>query len=83
VKLGASRGMPDRLVPRTVSFDPKTRIFGNRLEVVLEGAPYRVFRFTLQGFKSIDCRPFTVIRDCLINWPYPLMAEFGEYYGLN
>jgi hypothetical protein len=61
VKLGASRGMPDSLVHRTVSFDPKPRIFGNRLVVVLAGAPYRVFRFTLQGYKSIDCRPLTVI----------------------
>jgi hypothetical protein len=54
-------GMPDSLVPGTVSFDPKPRIFGNRLVVVLAGALYRVFRFTLQGYKSIDCRPFTVI----------------------
>jgi hypothetical protein len=54
-------GMPDSLVPGTVSFDPKLRIFGNRLVVVLAGALYRVFRFTLQGYKSIDCRPFTVI----------------------
>jgi hypothetical protein len=22
-----------------------------------------------KGFESIDCRPLTVIRDCLINWP--------------
>jgi hypothetical protein len=46
------RGMPDSLVPRTVSFDPKTRTFGNRLVVVLAGAPYRVFRFTLQGLNQ-------------------------------
>jgi hypothetical protein len=69
VKLGASRGMPDSLVPRIVSFDPKLSIFGNHLVVVLAGAPYHVLRFTLQGYKSIDCRPLTVIRDCLINGP--------------
>jgi hypothetical protein len=56
VKLGASRGTPDNLVPRTVSFDPKPRTFGNCLVVVLAGAPYCVFRFTLQGYKSIDCQ---------------------------
>jgi hypothetical protein len=38
--------MPDSLVPRTVRFDPKLRSFGNRLVVVLAGAPYPVFRFT-------------------------------------
>jgi hypothetical protein len=35
--LGASRGMPTSLVPRTVSFDPNPRIFGNRLN----GCPRR------------------------------------------
>jgi hypothetical protein len=55
-------GMPGSLVPRTVSFDPKPRIFGNRLVGVSSvGAPLRVFRSTLQGFKPIDCRPITVI----------------------
>jgi hypothetical protein len=39
VKLGASRGTPDSLVPRTVSFDPKPRTFGNRLVVVHVGSP--------------------------------------------
>jgi hypothetical protein len=34
-KLGASRGMPASLVPRTVRFDPNPRTFGNRLVVVL------------------------------------------------
>jgi hypothetical protein len=63
-------GMPDSLVPGTVSYYPKSRIFGNRLvSVGSVGAPLRVFRSTLQGFESIDCRPLTVIRDCLINWP--------------
>jgi hypothetical protein len=62
-------GMPDSLVPGTVSYYPKSRIFGNRLVGASSvGAPLRVFRSTLQGFESIDCRPLTVIRDCLINW---------------
>jgi hypothetical protein len=39
VKLGASRGRPDNLVPRTVRFDPKPGTFGNRLVVVLTGHP--------------------------------------------
>jgi hypothetical protein len=52
VKLGASRGTPDSLLPKTVSFDPKSRTFRNCLVVVLAGAPYRVFRFTLQGLNQ-------------------------------
>jgi hypothetical protein len=55
-------GMPDSLVPGTVSFDPKPRIFGNRLVGVSSvGAPLCVFRSTLQGYKPIDCRSLTVI----------------------
>jgi hypothetical protein len=55
-------GMPDSLVPRTVSFDPKPRTFGNRLVSVSSvGAPLRVLRSTLQGYKPIDCRALTVI----------------------
>jgi hypothetical protein len=38
VKLGALRGTSNSRVPRTVSFDPKPRIFGNRLVVVHVGA---------------------------------------------
>jgi hypothetical protein len=54
--------MPDSLVPGTVRFAPKPRIFGNRLVgVSFVGAPRRVFRSTLQGYKPIDCRPLTVI----------------------
>jgi hypothetical protein len=63
-------GMPDSLVPGNVSYYLKLRIFGNRLvDVGFVRASLRVFRSTLQGFESIDCRPLTVIRDCLINWP--------------
>jgi hypothetical protein len=55
-------GMPDSLVPGTVSYYPKPRIFGNRLVGVGSvGAPLRVFRSTFQGFESIDCWPLTVI----------------------
>jgi hypothetical protein len=32
VRLGASRGMPANLVPKTVSSDPNLRTFGNRLD---------------------------------------------------
>jgi hypothetical protein len=52
VKLGASQGMPDSLVHRTVRFDPKPRTFGNRLVVVHVGAPYRLFRSILQGLNQ-------------------------------
>jgi hypothetical protein len=63
-------GIPDSLVPGTVSYFPNPRIFGNRLvSVGSVGAPLSVFRSTLQGFESIDCRPLTVIQDYLINWP--------------
>jgi hypothetical protein len=62
-------GMPDSLVPGTVGYHPNPRIFGNRLVGVGSvGAPLHVFRFT-RVYESIDCRPLTVIRDCLINWP--------------
>jgi hypothetical protein len=55
-------GMPDGLVPGTVSYYPNPRIFGNRLVGVGSvAAPLRVFRSTLQGFESIDCWPLTVI----------------------
>jgi hypothetical protein len=60
VRLGASRGMPVSLVPRTVSIDPNPRIFGNCLDGRPRGEPYRVFSY-LAMFKSIDCRPLTVI----------------------
>jgi hypothetical protein len=62
VKLGALRGTPDSLILGTVRFDPKPRTFGNRLVGgLLVSTPYRMFRSTLQGYKSIDCRPLTVI----------------------
>jgi hypothetical protein len=39
VRLGASRGMPVSIVPRTVRFDPNPRIFGTAWMVVLTGQP--------------------------------------------
>jgi hypothetical protein len=55
-------GMPDSLVPRTVSYYSNPRIFGNHLVGVGSvGAPLCVFRSTMQGFESIDYRPLTVI----------------------
>jgi hypothetical protein len=54
-------GMSISLAPRTISYYPKLRIFGNRLVGVSSvGELICVFRFTLQGFESIDCRPLTV-----------------------
>jgi hypothetical protein len=35
-----------------MAFYPEPRIFGNRLVVVLTGAPYSVFRSTLQGLNQ-------------------------------
>jgi hypothetical protein len=61
VKLGASRGMPDSLVPRTVSFDPKPRIFGNRLVVVhveaipmCLGLPCKVINQSIVGLSLLS-----------------------------
>jgi hypothetical protein len=63
VRLGTSRGMPANLVPRTVSSAPNPRTFGNRLDGCPRGAPYRVFRFTLQGLNQpiVGLSPFSEI----------------------
>jgi hypothetical protein len=46
-------GHADSLVPRTVSFDPKPRTFGNGLVGVSSGgAPLCVFRSTLHGLNQ-------------------------------
>jgi hypothetical protein len=43
--------MSDSLVPGTVRFDPKPRIFGNCLVgELLVRSLFCVFRFTLQGY---------------------------------
>jgi hypothetical protein len=84
--------VPVSLVPRTVGLILTRRKMGTvwsvntsfRFVVVLGVCTLHVFRFTLQVYKSIDCQSLTIIRDCLINWPwYPLMMELGEYYYLN
>jgi hypothetical protein len=55
-------GTPDSRVPGIVRFDRKPKIFGNHLVgELLVRSLFLVFRFTLQGYKSIDCRPLTVI----------------------
>jgi hypothetical protein len=61
VKLGASRGMPDNLVLRTVSFDHKPRIFGNCLDGCPRGGTLSCVLVYLERFKLIDCQPLTVI----------------------
>jgi hypothetical protein len=58
---GASRGMPGSLHQRLQDSIPTRGFLGAAWEVVLAGAAYRVFKSTLQGFESIDCRPLTVI----------------------
>jgi hypothetical protein len=67
VRLGASRGMLANLVPRTIGSVPNPKTFGIRLDgcprggnrlssrgqpVVLAGATYHVFKFTLQGLNQ-------------------------------
>jgi hypothetical protein len=52
VRLGASRGMPVSLVPRTVSIGPNPGTFGNCLDGCPRGAPYHVLRFALQGLNQ-------------------------------
>jgi hypothetical protein len=36
-----------------MAFYPESKIFGNRLVVVLAGASYRVFSYTLQGLNQL------------------------------
>jgi hypothetical protein len=52
VRLGALRGMPFSLVPKTVSIGPNPRTFGSCQDGCPRGAPYRVLRFTLQGLNQ-------------------------------
>jgi hypothetical protein len=60
--MGAMCGMLDSLVPKTIRLDPEVKSFGNNLVgALLVSTPFRVFRSTLQGYKSIGCRPLTVI----------------------
>jgi hypothetical protein len=84
VRMGASQGMPVSLVPRTVSIGPNPKIFGNYLDGSPHGGTLPCAYVYLARFKSIDCRPLTIIRDCVINWPrYPVMMELDEYCCMN
>jgi hypothetical protein len=63
-------GIPDSLVPGIVGYHPNPRIFGNRLVGVSSVGHHSVcLGLPCKVYKSIDCRPLTVIRDCLISWP--------------
>jgi hypothetical protein len=85
VRLGDLSGVAQiNLVLKTVSYYPQTEEWREPPGwwTISEGIS-RVFRSTLQGFESIDCRPLTVIRDCLISWPwYPLWWNFVKIITL-
>jgi hypothetical protein len=72
------------LVLKTVSYYPQTEEWRDPPGWwTLGKGTSRVFRSTLQGYESIDCRPLTVIWDCLPDWPwYPFMMELCEHYYL-
>jgi hypothetical protein len=78
-------GTPDSLVPGTIGYHPNPRTFGNSLVGVSSvGRRSVCLGLPCKGYKSIDCRPLTVIRDCLISWPrYPLMMELCEIFCVN
>jgi hypothetical protein len=61
-------GIPDSLVPGTVGYHTNLRNFGNHLVGVSSvGRRSMCLVLPCKGYKSIDCRPLTVIRDCLIS----------------
>jgi hypothetical protein len=63
-------GIPDGIVPETVGYHPNPRIFGNRLVGVSSVGHHSVcLGLPCKVYKSIDSRPLTIIRDCLISWP--------------
>jgi hypothetical protein len=78
-------GIPDSLVPGTVGYHPNPRIFGNRLVGVSSvGHRSGCLGYLARVYESIDCRPLTIIRDCLISWPrYPLMMKLCETFCVN
>jgi hypothetical protein len=83
VRLGDLSGVAKiNLVLKTVSYYPQTEEWQEPPGwwTLREGTS-RVFRSTLQGFESIDCRPLTVIWDYLPDWSwYPFMMELCEDY---
>jgi hypothetical protein len=63
-------GIPDSLVRGTVGYHPNPSIFGNHLVgVSFMGHLSGCLGLPCKGYESIDCRPLTIIRDCLIIWP--------------
>jgi hypothetical protein len=78
VRLGDLGGVAQiNLVLKTVCYYPQTEEWREPPGwwTLSEGTS-RVFRSTLQGYKSIDCRPLTVTWDYLPYWPwYPFMME--------
>jgi hypothetical protein len=75
VRLGDLSGVAQiNLVLKTVSYYPQPKEWREPPGwwTLSEGTS-RVFRSTLQGYESIDCRPLNVIWDYLPDWPwYPL-----------
>jgi hypothetical protein len=81
---GISRGMPDSLHQRLWPFIPTRGFLGTAWESCSRGDSLPCVWVYLARFKPIDCRPLTVIRDCLINWPwYPIMMELEKYCCMN
>jgi hypothetical protein len=81
---GIFRGMPDSLHQGLSDSIPTRRFLGTAWESCPRGGSLPCVWVYLASFKSIDCRPLTVIRDCLINWQwYPIMMEPEEYGWMN
>jgi hypothetical protein len=79
VRLGDLSGVAQiNLVLKTVRYYPQTEEWREPLGWwTLSEGTFHLFRSTLQGYESIDCRPLTVIWDYLPDWPwYPLRWNF-------
>jgi hypothetical protein len=66
---GSDVNVPVSLVPKVVHLILIRKKMGTTWWLSNVRASNLVFRFTLQGYKSISCRLLTIIRDYLINWP--------------
>jgi hypothetical protein len=85
VRLGDLTGVAQiNLVLKTVSYHPQTEEWREPLGWwTLSEDTSRVFKSTLQGYESIDCRPLTVIWDYLPDWPwYPFIMELVKIITL-
>jgi hypothetical protein len=85
VRLGDLSGVAQiNLILKTVSYYPQTEEWREPPGWwTLSKGTSRVFRSTLQGFESIDCRPLTVIWDYLPDSPwYPLWWNFVKIITL-